>query len=100
MVAASAAAALVAEVLDAVLASVVFSLRGKATFRDAFTELIPVIVASVPIYSPAVAILGPCLPRRVSVDVAAVLRAGPRSAEVVPPLPGAETVGDRSGQPQ
>src|SRR4051812_42185292 len=57
VVAASTAAALVAEVLDAVLASVVFSLRGKATFRAAFSELIPVIVASVPIYSPAVAIL-------------------------------------------
>jgi hypothetical protein len=57
VVAASAAAALVAEVLDAALASVVFSLRGKATFREAFSELVPVIVASVPIYSPAVAIL-------------------------------------------
>jgi putative nucleotidyltransferase with HDIG domain len=57
VVAASAAAALVAEVLDALLASVVFSLRGKATFREAFSELIPVIVASVPIYSPAVAVL-------------------------------------------
>ncbi len=57
VVAASAAAALVAEVLDAALASVVFSLRGKATFRQAFSELIPVIVASVPIYSPAVAVL-------------------------------------------
>src|SRR4051794_11019445 len=41
VVAASAAAALVAEVLDAVLASVVFSLRGKSTFRQAFSELIP-----------------------------------------------------------
>jgi putative nucleotidyltransferase with HDIG domain len=57
VVAASTAAALMAEVLDAALASVVFSLRGKASFREAFSELIPVIVASVPIYSPAVAIL-------------------------------------------
>ena len=57
VVAASAAAALVAEVLDAALASVMFSLRGKATFRQAVAELIPVIVASVPLYSPAVAVL-------------------------------------------
>jgi len=57
VIAASTAAALVAELLDAGFASVTFRLRRIGSFRSAFTELVPVIVASVPLYSPAVALL-------------------------------------------
>jgi putative nucleotidyltransferase with HDIG domain len=57
VLASSAAAALVAEVLDAVFASVTYRLRGNGTLYEAARELLPVIVASVPLYSTAVALL-------------------------------------------
>jgi len=54
---ASSAAALVAEVLDAFFASATHALRGRGSWGEAARELFPVIVASVPLYSPAVALL-------------------------------------------
>jgi putative nucleotidyltransferase with HDIG domain len=56
-VAAAAAAALVAEVADTVLSAITFSLRGAGSWRDVASDSIPVIAASVPFYSSAVAIL-------------------------------------------
>jgi putative nucleotidyltransferase with HDIG domain len=56
-VAAAAAAALVAEVADTVLSAITFWLRGAGSWRDVAGDSIPVIVASVPFYSSAVAIL-------------------------------------------
>jgi putative nucleotidyltransferase with HDIG domain len=57
VIASSTAAALVAEVLDAAFASATHRLRGNGSWREAAGELVPVIVASVPLYSPAVALL-------------------------------------------
>jgi putative nucleotidyltransferase with HDIG domain len=57
VLASSTAAALVAEVLDAGFASVTYWLRGNGSWYEAVRELVPVIVASVPLYSPAVALL-------------------------------------------
>lgn len=57
IIVASTVAALVAELLDVVFASLAYWLRGSGTFVSAFIELVPVIVASVPLYSPAVALL-------------------------------------------
>src|SRR4051812_34527352 len=57
IVAAATVAALVAEALDALFASVAFALRGLGSLREALSELFPVVVASVPLYSPAVALL-------------------------------------------
>jgi len=57
VIAGAAAAALVAEVLDALFASVLFRLRGLGSFTEAMRELFPVVLASVPLYSPAVALL-------------------------------------------
>ena len=57
VIASSTAAALVAEVLDAAFASATHRLRGNGSWREAAGELLPVIVASVPLYSPAVALL-------------------------------------------
>ena len=57
VIAAASAAALVAEILDAGFASFTFSLRGFGSFRTAMSELVPVVVASVPLYSPAVTLL-------------------------------------------
>jgi putative nucleotidyltransferase with HDIG domain len=57
IIASSTAAALVAEVLDAAFASATHGLRGNGSWREAARELVPVIVASVPLYSPAVALL-------------------------------------------
>ena len=57
VVAAAAAASLVAEGLDALFASVAFALRGLGSLSEALGELVPVVVASVPLYSPAVALL-------------------------------------------
>ena len=56
-VAAAAAAALVAEVADTVFSAITFSLRGAGTWRDVASDSLPVIAASVPFYSSAVAIL-------------------------------------------
>jgi putative nucleotidyltransferase with HDIG domain len=57
IVAASAAAALAAETLDALFASMTFALRRLGSFYEALGELFPVVVASVPLYSPAVSLL-------------------------------------------
>lgn len=57
IIAGSFAAALVAEVVDGVFISAVFTLRGYGSWRDAAREAIPVTLASVPLYGPAVALL-------------------------------------------
>jgi putative nucleotidyltransferase with HDIG domain len=57
IVAAATVAALVAEALDALFASAAFALRRLGSLADALRELFPVVVASVPLYSPAVALL-------------------------------------------
>jgi putative nucleotidyltransferase with HDIG domain len=57
IVAASTVAALTAETLDALFASIAYRLRGVGSFLEALRELVPVIIASVPLYSPAVALL-------------------------------------------
>lgn len=57
IVAAATAAALAAEVADAALTSFTFALRGLGRWVDAARDLLPVVVASVPFYSPVVAIL-------------------------------------------
>lgn len=57
IVAAAAVAALVAEGLDAFFVSAAFALRGLGPLREALGELFPVVVLSVPLYSPAVALL-------------------------------------------
>jgi putative nucleotidyltransferase with HDIG domain len=57
IVGAATAAALVAEVLDAVFASITFRLRRLGAFMESLGELIPVVFASVPLYSAAVALL-------------------------------------------
>ena len=57
LVVASAAAALTAQVADVGVASLTFRLRGHGRWIDAARDLLPVIVASVPLYAPAVAIL-------------------------------------------
>jgi putative nucleotidyltransferase with HDIG domain len=58
LVAAATAAALVAEIADASFTSLTYALRGLGNWTDAAKDLVPVIVASVPFYSPIVAILG------------------------------------------
>ena len=57
VIASATAAALVAEVLDATFASVTHLAPRKRLWHEAARELFPVIVASVPLYSPAVALL-------------------------------------------
>jgi putative nucleotidyltransferase with HDIG domain len=57
IVAAATVAALVAEALDALFASIAFALRRLGSLTEALGQLLPVVVASVPLYSPAVALL-------------------------------------------
>ncbi|MFL5952641.1 MAG: HD-GYP domain-containing protein [Gaiellaceae bacterium] len=57
IVAASAGAALAAEIADAGFTSVTFTLRGLGKWTEAAGHLLPVIVGSVPFYSPVVAVL-------------------------------------------
>jgi putative nucleotidyltransferase with HDIG domain len=57
IVAAATVAALVAETLDALFASAAFALRRLGSLMEALRELFPVVVLSVPLYSPAVALL-------------------------------------------
>jgi putative nucleotidyltransferase with HDIG domain len=57
IVAAATAAALTAELADAGVTSVTFALRGLGRWKDAAADLFPVLAASVPFYSPVVAIL-------------------------------------------
>jgi putative nucleotidyltransferase with HDIG domain len=56
-VAAAATAALVAEVADTIFSATTFSIRGAGSWRDVASDSLPVIAASVPFYSSAVAIL-------------------------------------------
>jgi len=56
-VVAATAASLIAEIADAGFASLTYWLRGYGKWLDAVKDSLPVIVASVPFYSPAVAIL-------------------------------------------
>ncbi|HEX4679447.1 MAG TPA: HD-GYP domain-containing protein [Gaiellaceae bacterium] len=56
-VAAATAAALAAELTDAAFTSLTFTLRRLGDWTDAARDLLPVIAASVPFYSPVVAIL-------------------------------------------
>jgi putative nucleotidyltransferase with HDIG domain len=56
-VAAATVAALVAEVADTAFAALTFTVRGNGSWRSVATDSLPVIVASVPFYSSAVAIL-------------------------------------------
>ena len=55
--AATVAGALAAQLLDALFASITLSLRGTGRVRDAVQTLLPVVVASVPLYTPVVALL-------------------------------------------
>jgi putative nucleotidyltransferase with HDIG domain len=57
VVAAATAAALTAEVVDACFTSLTFMLRGLGTWREAATDLFPVVIGSIPFYGPVVAIL-------------------------------------------
>jgi putative nucleotidyltransferase with HDIG domain len=50
-------AALVAEVLDAVFAGITYTLRGHGGMLDPFRTIAPVVIASVPLYAPVVAVL-------------------------------------------
>jgi putative nucleotidyltransferase with HDIG domain len=56
-VVAASVAALVAELADACFASIAFGLRGNGRWTEAMTASLPVIAASVPFYSSAVAVL-------------------------------------------
>jgi putative nucleotidyltransferase with HDIG domain len=56
-VAAATAAALVAELVDAGFTSITFALRGLGRWTEAARDLLPVLAASVPFYSPVVAVL-------------------------------------------
>lgn len=57
LVVASAVAALTAQVADVAIASLTYRIRGHGRWIDAARDLLPVIVTSVPLYAPAVAIL-------------------------------------------
>ncbi len=57
VIAASTAAALAAEVVDAFFTCLTYSLRRIGSWTDAALDLVPVIASSVPFYSPVVAML-------------------------------------------
>ena len=57
VVAAATVAALTAELADTLLTSFVYALRGIGRWTEAVRDLLPVVVASVPFYGPAVAVL-------------------------------------------
>jgi putative nucleotidyltransferase with HDIG domain len=57
IVAASTAAALVAELADTAFTSLMYVLRGYGKWTEAAADIVPVIAASVPFYSPVVATL-------------------------------------------
>lgn len=57
VLAASTLAAATAELLDSAFAAVMHQLRGYGSWRLAVTELVPVVLASVPLYSPVVTLL-------------------------------------------
>jgi len=55
--AATVAGALAAQLLDAMFASITLYLRGTGRIRDSVQTLLPVVFASVPLYTPVVALL-------------------------------------------
>lgn len=55
--AATVAGALAAQLLDALFASITLYLRGTGRIRDSVQMLLPVVLASVPLYTPVVALL-------------------------------------------
>ena len=57
IVAAATAAALTAECVDACFTSLTFMLRGLGKWREAASDLFPVVIGSIPFYGPVVAIL-------------------------------------------
>jgi putative nucleotidyltransferase with HDIG domain len=57
IVASSAAASLTAQALDALFASATYSLRRVGTFEEAIAEAFPIVISSVPLYTPVVAVL-------------------------------------------
>jgi putative nucleotidyltransferase with HDIG domain len=57
IVAAATAAALAAELADAAFTSLTFAMRGLGRWTVAARELLPVLIGSVPFYSPVVAVL-------------------------------------------
>ena len=92
-VAAATAAALVAEVVDTVFAAITFWIRGAGSWKDVAADSLPVIVASVPFYSSAVAILALAYQERLALDASALLCAGSRRSTLVPALPRAASTG-------
>src|SRR5689334_1877414 len=56
-VAAATVAALTAEIVDAALTSITYTLRGLGRWTEAARDLLPVIAASIPFYGPVVAML-------------------------------------------
>lgn len=57
LISASIAAALAAELADAFFTSITYTLRGYGSWREAAREALPVTIASVPLYGPAVGLL-------------------------------------------
>jgi len=57
VLAATVTGALAAQLLDAVFASITLYLRGTGRIRDSVQTLVPVVFASVPLYTPVVALL-------------------------------------------
>ena len=57
IVASATAAALAAEIADAALTSLMFSLRRLGHWAEAARDLFPIVAASVPFYSPVIAVL-------------------------------------------
>lgn len=57
LIAASFAASFAAEVADSLFTTTAFTLRGNGRWREAAAEALPILVASVPLYGPAVGLL-------------------------------------------
>jgi len=57
IVLAATAAGVAAEVVDVAFASVTFTLRGHGRLRESVAALMPVVIASIPFYTPVVALL-------------------------------------------
>ena len=87
-IAASTAAALTAELADTALASVTFALRRLGRWTDAARDLMPVIVASVPVLRPSRRSLGVGVSRHLALDTSPLLRAGFGGSALFPDVPG------------
>ena len=95
-VVAATAAALVAEVADAGFASFTYWLRGYGHWIVVARDSLPVIAASVPFYSSAVAILVLSYTEISPWTLPLFFAAGTSRSTVVPALPGAAAPGDGS----